>query len=94
MTSRRWGAQFTRKRALNVSSDESLPVVQTYEVGMGANAVRRSCPDGVEHGVKQTATLRGGQASLGWLPVLRGEASGGEGLEGALRLRCEDAGAA
>ena len=54
---------------------------------MGANALRRSRPDSVKRFVKQVAALRGREICLGRLPVLRGQARRGEGLEGTLRLR-------
>ena len=47
-------------------------------------------PDGVEYGVEKLTALRWSEAGLGGVPRLGIEARSCEGLEGALRLSCED----
>ena len=80
--------------AAHMALDEGREVCQRQEFPMGANASRRTCPDGVQNFMKKRAAFEGGEAGFGGLPRLRAETSGGEGLEGALRLRGENAGPA
>ena len=74
--------------------DEGVRSFDAQSSSMRADAVRRAGPDGVQHGVKKVAALRGGEAGFGGLPGLRAETSRGKGFEGALRLGGENAGAA
>ena len=88
------GEQFPCKDAADVRGYKRALLCEGLEFILRADAVRRAAPDGVEHGMEELAALGGGQAGLGRFPALRGQARGGEGLEGALRLGGEHGGAA
>ena len=64
------------------------------EVLKRTDAMRGAGPNRVKNGMQELAALGGGESVLGGLPALSGKARGGEGLEGALRLKGENAGAA
>jgi hypothetical protein len=79
---------------MDSGSGEGAPIGEGLEIVERANALWRPGPDCMKNSMKQLAALCGGEAGLGWLPALCGEARIGEGLEWALRLIGEDAGAA
>ena len=75
--------------------DEGRNVGEGEKIATGADAARRGqAPDGVEDLMQELAALRRGEASFCEVASLRVEAVAGKGLEGALRLRGEKAGAA
>lgn len=79
---------------MNGCSDESVSVAERLELTVATDALRRAGPNGMKNGVKELAALRGGKSGFGGLPGLRGQARGGEGFKGALRLICENGRAA
>ena len=84
MSSRQFGRNSCAKVAPDVPSDEGFSVIQAPEVGKRADALWRACPHSVKNGVKDVATLGGGQSDLGRFPTLSGKARGGKCLEWAL----------
>lgn len=73
-----------------MSGDPGLATGESQQVSVGADAVGRAGPDGVEDIVKELAALLDGEACLSGFPALRCQARGGEGFEGALGLGGED----
>ena len=69
--------------------DPGLAVSEIQQLGMAANAPRRSSPDCVQHLVQKLAALRGSESGFGRLPPLRAQACRRECLERTLRLKCE-----
>ena len=75
--------------AANVSGNKGAEIGKRDELRMGANAARRAGPDGMQDFVQEMAALFGGETGFSGVPAFGIEARGGEGFEGALRLRGE-----
>ena len=54
--------------AAHMALDEGRKVCQREEFPMGANASRRTCPDGEKNFMKKRAAFEGGEAGFGGVP--------------------------
>ena len=80
--------------ATNVKCDEGAKIGERDELRVGANAARRAGPDGMQNFMQKLAAFFGSEAGFRGVPAVGIEARGGEGFEGALRLRGESGSAA
>jgi hypothetical protein len=58
-------AEFAQENAVNVTGNEGAAVLQIQEMIAGADALWRTSPNGVQHGVEKLAALGGSQSGLG-----------------------------
>ena len=80
--------------AADMKRDEIAEIGERDELRVRTNAARRAGPDGMQNFMQELAALFGGEAGFGGVPAISIEARGGEGFEGALRLRGESGSAA